>query len=47
MQVVSTGAPSPLVPLPLDSQTQLVTHLLNMLIGVASTTFPLNQVHVT
>ncbi|XP_041652374.1 gamma-tubulin complex component 6 isoform X2 [Cheilinus undulatus] len=43
MRVVSTGTPSPLLPLPLDSQTQLVSDLLNVLIGVASTTFPLNQ----
>lgn len=44
MRVVSTSTPSPLLPLPLDSQTQLVSDLLNVLIGVASTTFPLNQV---
>ncbi|XP_070763451.1 gamma-tubulin complex component 6 [Enoplosus armatus] len=43
MRVVSTTTPSPLLPLPLDSQTQLVSDLLNVLIGVASTTFPLNQ----
>ncbi|XP_041794369.1 gamma-tubulin complex component 6 isoform X2 [Chelmon rostratus] len=43
MRVVSTNTPSPLLPLPLDSQTQLVSDLLNVLIGVASTTFPLNQ----
>ncbi|CAJ1056258.1 gamma-tubulin complex component 6 [Xyrichtys novacula] len=43
LRVVSTGTPSPLLPLPLDSQTQLVSDLLNVLIGVASTTFPLNQ----
>eukprot|EP00064_Thunnus_orientalis_P004817 superscaffoldBa00000452_g4830 len=43
IRVVSTSTPSPLLPLPLDSQTQLVSDLLNMLIGVASTTFPLNQ----
>ncbi|XP_049928723.1 gamma-tubulin complex component 6 [Epinephelus moara] len=43
MRVVSTATPSPLLPLPLDSQTQLVVDLLNVLIGVASTTFPLNQ----
>uniref|UniRef100_A0A672ZET1 Gamma-tubulin complex component 6 n=1 Tax=Sphaeramia orbicularis TaxID=375764 RepID=A0A672ZET1_9TELE len=43
MRVVCTTTPSPLLPLPLDSQTQLVTDLLNVLIGVASTTFPLNQ----
>ena len=44
MRVVSTSTPSPLLPLPLDSQKQLVSDLLNVLIGVASTTFPLNQV---
>lgn len=44
MRVVSTSTPSPLVPLPLDSQAQLVSDLLNVLIGVASTTFPLKQV---
>ncbi|XP_068168503.1 gamma-tubulin complex component 6 isoform X2 [Antennarius striatus] len=43
LRVVSTSTPSPLLPLPQDSQTQLVTDLLNVLIGVASTTFPLNQ----
>uniref|UniRef100_G3NIK9 Gamma-tubulin complex component 6 n=1 Tax=Gasterosteus aculeatus aculeatus TaxID=481459 RepID=G3NIK9_GASAC len=43
MRVVSTATPSPLLPLPLDSQAQLVFDLLNVLIGVASTTFPLNQ----
>uniref|UniRef100_A0A8D3DIH4 Gamma-tubulin complex component 6 n=1 Tax=Scophthalmus maximus TaxID=52904 RepID=A0A8D3DIH4_SCOMX len=43
MRVVSTGMPSPVLPLPLDSQSQLVSDLLNVLIGVASTTFPLNQ----
>ncbi|XP_069019373.1 gamma-tubulin complex component 6 isoform X1 [Embiotoca jacksoni] len=43
MRVVSTSTPSPVLPLPLDSQTQLVSDLLNALIGVASTTFPLNQ----
>lgn len=47
MRVVSSSTPSPLLPLPLDSQTQLVSDLLNVLIGVASTTFPLNQVHFT
>lgn len=36
--------PSPLLPLPLDCQTQLVKDLLNVLIGVASVTFPLNEV---
>ncbi|KAK5867083.1 hypothetical protein PBY51_011602 [Eleginops maclovinus] len=43
MRVVSTATPSPLLSLPLDSQAQLVFDLLNVLIGVASTTFPLNQ----
>uniref|UniRef100_A0A3P8SGK3 Gamma-tubulin complex component 6 n=1 Tax=Amphiprion percula TaxID=161767 RepID=A0A3P8SGK3_AMPPE len=43
MRVVSTSTPSPALPLPLDSQKQLVSDLLNMLIGVASATFPLNQ----
>ncbi|XP_040893873.1 gamma-tubulin complex component 6 [Toxotes jaculatrix] len=43
LRVVSTSTPSPVLPLPLDSQTQLVSDLLNVLIGVASTTFPLNQ----
>ncbi|XP_015249037.1 PREDICTED: gamma-tubulin complex component 6 [Cyprinodon variegatus] len=43
MRVVSSGASSPILMLPLDSQTQLVSDLLNVLIGVASTTFPLNQ----
>ncbi|XP_062402552.1 gamma-tubulin complex component 6 [Sardina pilchardus] len=41
--VSSTLTPSPLLPLPLDSQTQLVKDVLNVLIGVASTTFPLNK----
>ena len=44
MRVVGCATPSPLLPPPLDSQTQLVGDLLNVLIGVASTTFPLNQV---
>lgn len=44
MRIVSTSTPSPVFLLPLDSQTQLVSDLLNMLIGVASSTFPLNQV---
>uniref|UniRef100_A0A7N8XWQ1 Gamma-tubulin complex component 6 n=1 Tax=Mastacembelus armatus TaxID=205130 RepID=A0A7N8XWQ1_9TELE len=44
IRVVSTSTPSPILLLPLDSQTQLVSDLLNVLIGVASTTFPLNQV---
>ncbi|XP_059916377.1 gamma-tubulin complex component 6 isoform X2 [Gadus macrocephalus] len=44
MRVVSTvETPSPILPLPLDSQTQLVSDLLNVLIGVESTTFPLSQ----
>ncbi|XP_034031966.1 gamma-tubulin complex component 6 isoform X2 [Thalassophryne amazonica] len=43
LRVVCTSTPSPLFPLPLDSQTQLVMDLLNVLIGVASTTFSLNQ----
>ncbi|XP_013979946.2 gamma-tubulin complex component 6 isoform X1 [Salmo salar] len=46
MRVVCSAPPSPLLPLPLDCQTQLVSDLLNVLIGVASTTFPLNQVCV-
>ncbi|XP_055790497.1 gamma-tubulin complex component 6 isoform X2 [Salvelinus fontinalis] len=46
MKVVCSAPPSPLLPLPLDCQTQLVSDLLNVLIGVASTTFPLNQVCV-
>lgn len=45
MRVVSTATPSPLLPLPLDTEAQLVFDLLNVLIGVVSTTFPLNQVH--
>ncbi|XP_029008837.1 gamma-tubulin complex component 6 isoform X2 [Betta splendens] len=43
MRVMSSSTPSPILLLPLDSQTQLVSDLLNMLIGVASTTFPLDQ----
>ncbi|KAM4553698.1 gamma-tubulin complex component 6 [Fundulus diaphanus] len=43
MRVASSGASSPVLMLPLDSQTQLVSNLLNVLLGVASTTFPLNQ----
>uniref|UniRef100_A0A3Q2NNJ8 Tubulin gamma complex associated protein 6 n=1 Tax=Fundulus heteroclitus TaxID=8078 RepID=A0A3Q2NNJ8_FUNHE len=43
MRVASSGASSPVLTLPLDSQTQLVSNLLNVLLGVASTTFPLNQ----
>lgn len=44
MRVVSSAESSPILMLPLDSQTQLVFDLLNVLIGVASTTFPLKQV---
>ncbi|XP_061577068.1 gamma-tubulin complex component 6 isoform X2 [Cololabis saira] len=43
MRVVCANTPSPVLPLPLDSQKQLVFDLLNVLIGVASTTFPLSQ----
>ncbi|XP_077425106.1 gamma-tubulin complex component 6 [Vanacampus margaritifer] len=43
MRVVNGSVPSPLLPLPVDSQGELVGDLLNVLIGVASTTFPLNQ----
>ncbi|XP_061891480.1 gamma-tubulin complex component 6-like isoform X1 [Entelurus aequoreus] len=42
MRVVNTSAPPPILPLYLDSQT-LVGDLLNVLIGVASSTFPLNK----
>lgn len=42
--MLSSHTPSPLLPLPLDCQTQLVKDLLNVLIGVASVTFPLNEV---
>ncbi|KAG5274161.1 hypothetical protein AALO_G00159860 [Alosa alosa] len=42
MRLVSS-TPSPLLPLPLGSQTPLVKDVLNVLIGVASTTFPLNK----
>lgn len=42
--VLSTQTPSPLLPLPLDCQSQLVKDVLNVLIGVASATFPLNEV---
>ncbi|XP_030630696.1 gamma-tubulin complex component 6 [Chanos chanos] len=38
----STQTPSPLLPLPLNCQSLLVKDLLNVLIGVASTTFTLN-----
>lgn len=44
MRVVSGSVPSPLLPSPVDTQGELVGDLLNVLIGVASTTFPLNQV---
>ncbi|KAG9342265.1 hypothetical protein JZ751_016767 [Albula glossodonta] len=44
IRVASTAPMSPPPPMPLDNQTQLVGDLLNVLIGVASTTFPLNQV---
>nr|XP_055048269.1 gamma-tubulin complex component 6 [Misgurnus anguillicaudatus] len=41
--VLATQTPSPLLPLPLDCQSQLVKDVLNVLIGVASATFPLNE----
>ncbi|XP_077066255.1 gamma-tubulin complex component 6 isoform X2 [Siphateles boraxobius] len=44
--VLSTQTPSPLLPLPLDSQSQLVKDVLNVLIGVSSATFPLNEASV-
>lgn len=44
--MLSSHTPSPLLPLPLDCQSQLVKDLLNVLIGVASVTFPLNEVIV-
>ncbi|XP_062860218.1 gamma-tubulin complex component 6, partial [Trichomycterus rosablanca] len=44
--MLSTQTPSPLLPLPLDCQSQLVKDLLNVLIGVASGTFPLNETSV-
>ncbi|XP_049330328.1 gamma-tubulin complex component 6 isoform X1 [Astyanax mexicanus] len=44
--MLSSETPSPLLPLPLDCQTQLVKDLLNVLIGVASATFPLNETSV-
>ncbi|XP_072528471.1 gamma-tubulin complex component 6 isoform X2 [Salminus brasiliensis] len=44
--MLSSQTPSPLLPLPLDCQTQLVKDLLNVLIGVASATFPLNETSV-
>uniref|UniRef100_A0A8C5D5H3 Gamma-tubulin complex component 6 n=1 Tax=Gouania willdenowi TaxID=441366 RepID=A0A8C5D5H3_GOUWI len=43
VRIVSMDTPSPILPLPLDSQTQLVSDLLNVLIGVESTTFILNK----
>lgn len=43
MKVLSGETPSPLLPLPQDTQAQLVSDVLNVLIGVASTTFPLNK----
>lgn len=42
--ILSTQTPSPLLPLPLDCQSQLVKDVLNVLIGVSSGTFPLNEV---
>lgn len=42
--ILSTQTPSPLLPLPLDCQSQLVKDVLNVLIGVSSATFPLNEV---
>ncbi|XP_043083695.1 gamma-tubulin complex component 6 [Puntigrus tetrazona] len=44
--VLSTQTPSPLLPLPLDCQSQLVKDVLNVLIGVSSATFPLNEASV-
>ncbi|XP_059402745.1 gamma-tubulin complex component 6 isoform X2 [Carassius carassius] len=44
--IVSTQTPSPLLPLPLDCQSQLVKDVLNVLIGVSSVTFPLNEASV-
>ncbi|KAL1247174.1 hypothetical protein QQF64_022550 [Cirrhinus molitorella] len=41
--ILSTQTPSPLLPLPLDCQSQLVKDVLNVLIGVSSGTFPLNE----
>lgn len=43
MKILSGDTPSPLLPLPQDTEAQLVTDVLNVLIGVASTTFPLNK----
>ncbi|XP_039522007.1 gamma-tubulin complex component 6 isoform X2 [Pimephales promelas] len=44
--VLATQTPSPLLPLPLDCQSQLVKDVLNVLIGVSSATFPLNEASV-
>ncbi|XP_067292958.1 gamma-tubulin complex component 6 isoform X2 [Pseudorasbora parva] len=44
--ILSTQTPSPLLPLPLDCQSQLVKNVLNVLIGVSSATFPLNEASV-
>uniref|UniRef100_A0A8C2BER6 Gamma-tubulin complex component 6 n=1 Tax=Cyprinus carpio TaxID=7962 RepID=A0A8C2BER6_CYPCA len=44
--ILSTQTPSPLLPLPLDCQSQLVKDVLNVLIGVSSVTFPLNETSV-
>uniref|UniRef100_A0A8C2GCI3 Gamma-tubulin complex component 6 n=1 Tax=Cyprinus carpio TaxID=7962 RepID=A0A8C2GCI3_CYPCA len=44
--ILSTQTPSPLLPLPLDCQSQLVKDVLNVLIGVSSVTFPLNEFDV-
>ncbi|XP_050955055.1 gamma-tubulin complex component 6 isoform X2 [Labeo rohita] len=44
--ILSTQTPSPLLPLPLDCQSQLVKDVLNVLIGVSSATFPLNEASV-
>ncbi|XP_073687623.1 gamma-tubulin complex component 6 [Garra rufa] len=44
--ILSTQTPSPLLPLPLDCQSQLVKDVLNVLIGVSSGTFPLNEASV-
>lgn len=43
MKILSGDTPSPQLPLPQDTQAQLVTDVLNVFIGVASTTFPLNK----
>lgn len=44
VRALSSSITMAVLPLPLLSQTQLVADLLNMLIGVASGTFPLNPV---